>query len=85
MTLSLNLNPFRELALELRDSGHVRHAVAIEDVLNAAWSSPSEFLGELGLAVVSYRKACAPLAEPAASLVGACMQEVLKVWPDIGK
>lgn len=85
MTSSVDLKPFRDLAVELRANGNVEYALALEILISTVWTSSSEYVGELGLAVVSYRNSCRSLPEPAELLVRACMQEVGKVWPDLGK
>ncbi len=85
MASSVDDSAFRELVAELRAIGSIDSATAIEDVMSSGWTSSSEYIGELGKAVLSYKRPGASMPGSVVPLVMACMREVRKVWPDIDK
>ncbi len=56
-----------------------------ELVHETAWSSSSEMIGDIGLAILGIRDSAADrLSDEAASHLERCMEIVRRVWPDIG-
>ncbi len=54
-------------------------------VHEGAWSSSSEMIGDIGLAILAIRDSAADrLSDDAASLLDRCMEMVRRVWPEIG-
>lgn len=84
MPASVSSQPFRALAASLRDSGLTAHSNRLEELLNGTWTTSSELIGELGVAVVTIRKRCKPLTASQKILVRQCLQEVRKAWPGFG-
>ena len=74
--------PFDELIAKLRESGLGGHADVLSELKGQAWTTSSEMIAELGHAVLRLRKQPELPAE-IARLIGRCMSEVRKVWPNI--
>jgi hypothetical protein len=84
MTSSVRSEPFRALAVSLRQSGFTAHAIRVEDVLDGTWTTSSELIGELGAATLAIRRECRPLQAEHKALVRQCLREVRKAWPGFG-
>lgn len=84
MRASVSSEPFYLLAASLRESGLTAHSSRLEGVLNGTWTTSSELVGELGLAVVVIRKECRPLSAGQKALIKQCLREVRKAWPAFG-
>jgi len=76
--------PFHALATSLREGGFITHSNRLESVLNGTWTTSSELIGELGLAVMEIRKECRPLGGTQKALIKQCLREVRKAWPGFG-
>ncbi len=54
-------------------------------VHEGAWSSSSEMIGDIGLAILALRDSATDrLSDEAASTLDRCMDMVRRVWPEIG-
>jgi hypothetical protein len=74
---------FDELIRQLHADGLSSAAESILALRKAAWSTSSEMIGELGIAV-SKIQAETPQASPALQeILGRCMAQVRKIWPDV--
>lgn len=74
--------PFDELIGKLRDAGLAGAADSLSRLRGSAWTTSSEMIGELGMAVLRLQR---QPDFPAAlvPLTRRCMSEVRKVWPSI--
>lgn len=77
-------DPFRALAVSLRESGHTAQSERILGILGSCWTTSSELYGELGLAVLAAQKECRPLSPEQKALARQCIRQVRKVWPTFG-
>jgi hypothetical protein len=84
MPASVSSEPFYALAAALRESGFTTHSSRLENILNGTWTTSSELIGELGVAVVAIRKECGPLSSSEKALLKECLRQVRKVWPGFG-
>ena len=84
MAEPVSSKPFQVLAASLRESGFTAQAVQLENVLNGVWTTSTELIGELGVAVLAVRKECRPLNAEQKALVKQCLREVRKAWPGFG-
>jgi hypothetical protein len=84
MPASVSSEPFYALAAALRESGFTTHSGRLENILNGTWTTSSELIGELGVAVVAIRKECGPLSRSEKALLKECLRQVRKVWPGFG-
>lgn len=80
----ISSKPFFDLASALKDGGFITHACHLEGILNGAWTTSSELISELGVAVLAIRKECTPLTPAQKALVKECLRQVRKVWPGFG-
>lgn len=76
--------PFNALAASLRESGFTAQGEHLEIILNGTWTTSSELISELGVAVLAIRKECNPLSANQKILVKQCLREVRKAWPGFG-
>lgn len=76
--------PFHALAASLRRGGFAAHGNRLGDILGGVWTTSSELIGELGLAVLAIRRECRPLSADQKTLVKQCLREVRKAWPGFG-
>lgn len=76
--------PFHALAASLKESGFTALARRLEGILEGTWTTSSELIGELGVAVVAVRRECRPLSAAQKALVRQCLREVRKAWPGFG-
>lgn len=81
---SASSEPFHALAAALQEGGFASHAARLEDVLNGTWTTSSELIAELGVAVLAVRKECRPLNAAQKVLVQECLRQVRGVWPGFG-
>ena len=76
--------PFYALATSVIESGFTAQGRYLEGVLNGTWTTSSELILELGVAVLAIRKECKPLNANQKALVKQCLREVRKAWPGFG-
>ena len=81
---SVSSEPFHVLAASLSESGFAAHGRGLESILNGTWTTSSELISELGVAVLAIRKECKPLSANQKALVKQCLREVRKAWPGFG-
>jgi hypothetical protein len=81
---SVSSEPFHVLAASLRESGFTIQGLHLEGILNGVYTTSSELISELGVAVLSIRKECKPLSAKQKALVKLCLREVRKAWPGFG-
>jgi hypothetical protein len=79
------LEPFDELIAQLRARKLDAAADSMSHLRTSAWSSSSEMIGELGLAVLRLQSDKRLFPTELTSLADRCMNEVRKVWPEMGK
>lgn len=84
MPESVSSEPFNVLAASLRESGFTTQGKHLESILNGTWTTSSEFINELGVAVLAIRKECKSLSANQKTLVKQCLREVRKAWPGFG-
>ncbi len=84
MTDSASSEPFHVLAASLKASGFAAQGNRLEGILNGTWTTSTELIGELGVAVLAVRKECKPLSAHQKALVKQCLREVRKAWPGFG-
>lgn len=84
MSETVTTEPFCALATALKASGFTTHGDRLERILNGTWTTSSELIGELGLAVIAVRKECKPLGSAQKALVRECLRQVRKAWPGFG-
>ena len=84
MPETVSSEPFHSLASTLKESGFTTHGARLESILNGTWTTSSELIGELGVAVIAVRKECKPLSPPQQALLKECLRQVRKVWPGFG-
>ena len=76
--------PFHALASTLKESGFTTHSRRLESILDGTWTTSSELIAELGVAVVAVRKECKPLSRAQQALLKECLRQVRIVWPGFG-
>lgn len=74
--------PFEELIGKLREAGLSTAADSLSTLRGSAWTTSSELIGELGLAVLRLQRQPG-LPADLMQLTQRCMSEVRKVWPHI--
>ena len=84
MRAPVSSQPFRDLAAALREGGFTTHGSRLETILNGTWTTSSELVAELGVAVMAIRKECEPLTSGQKALVKECLRQVRRVWPGFG-
>lgn len=85
MSEPISSRPFEALAASLRESGFITQSERIEGMLNGTWTTSSELITELGVAVVAARQECRPLSPAQKALIQQCLREVRKAWPGFGR
>ncbi|MFH1176909.1 MAG: hypothetical protein V1750_05840 [Acidobacteriota bacterium] len=74
----------REAIAEMRLAGAFAPALELEEVLGAAYTTSSELLGELGLAILkAMRGKHSRLPGPTRRKLRQCLREIRKTWSDI--
>jgi len=81
--MNVNLRPFDELATKFREHGFSEGADEIAMLMSSAWTTSSEFIGELGQAVLRFQRAHPSISADLRDALDRCMKEVRIVWPDI--
>lgn len=76
--------PFHALAAALKTGGFAAHGSRLESVLDGTWTTSSELIAELGVAVLAIRQECQPLNAAQKPLLKDCLREVRQVWPGFG-
>jgi len=71
------------LIAELRKRALYGPADSLSGLLAAPWTSSTEMIGALGLAVLRLQADERTFPRELAPLASRCMKEVRKVWPDI--
>lgn len=84
MRAPVSSEPFRDLAAALREDGFTAHSSRLESILDGTWTTSSELVGELGIAVLAIRKECEPLSSSQKALVKECLRQVRRAWPGFG-
>jgi hypothetical protein len=84
MTPSVSTQPFYALAAALQEGGFAVQGGQLESILNGVWTTSSELILELGIAVLAIRKECQPLNADQKVLLKQCLREVRKAWPGFG-
>jgi hypothetical protein len=84
MPNSVSSQPFHALAASLQEGGFAAQGERLESILNGVWTTSSELILELGVAVLAIRKECQPLSADQKVLVKQCLREVRKAWPGFG-
>ncbi len=70
----------------LDECGCADEAARLRELVHeGAWSSSSEMIGDIGLAILAIRDSATDrLSDEAASTLDRCMDMVRRVWPEIG-
>jgi hypothetical protein len=79
----VSLVPFDELVTALRAHRLSAEAESVASLRSLAWTTSSEMIGELGLAVLVIERSHNTVPADIREALGDCMKEVRKVWPDI--
>jgi hypothetical protein len=75
---------FDELIQRLRVDGYVEAAGRLHTLLHeVAWTSSSELLGELGLALLAFERSTPVIGAELRRLLDRSMALIRQVWPDI--
>ncbi len=79
-------DPFTELMKSLRAQGLESPAREIQFLMETAWTTGTEMLGQLGLAVLRIRKKHRKHLSPESKqLLKACLKDVHRAWPLMGR
>jgi hypothetical protein len=80
------LSPFLRQAIRLtREAGLTESATELEERVFAAYTTSSEWLGEVGEAILHFRaREGRRIPADVAELLNQCLREVAKVWPRYG-
>lgn len=81
---AVSSQPFHVLAASLVESGHIAEGRHLQGILAGTWTTSSELISELGVAVLAIRRECRPLSADQKVLVRECLREVRKAWPGFG-
>ncbi|MDP3817329.1 hypothetical protein [Pseudomonas sp.] len=84
MPEAVSSEPFYALAAALKESGFSAHGSRLESILDGTWTTSSELIAELGVAVLAIRKECRPLNSAQKALLKECLRQVRKAWPGFG-
>lgn len=77
-------NCFRKLIQDLRDEGFEQAAVRVDDLLNhTAWTTSSELIGELGLAIRDFERTKPVMTSSLLSTLKECKTVVHLAWPRV--
>ncbi len=75
---------FDELIRQRRLEGYVQPAARLHTLLHeVAWTTGSELIGELGLAILAFERSGPTVSSDLRRLLDSCMSFVGRVWPDI--
>jgi len=75
--------PLDDLLVILRKHGLIEAADNFEDLMTCAWTSSSEFIGELGLAILGFQKEHPTMPTEVRGVLKRCLKEIRAVWPGI--
>jgi len=80
------LSPFLRHAIRLaREAGLTESPTELEERVFAAYTTSSEWLGEVGEAILHFRaREGRRIPADVAELLNQCLREVAKVWPRYG-
>ena len=81
--MNVSLRPFEELVAKLREHSFDEGADEIAMVMSSAWTTSSEFIGELGRAVLRFQREHPAVSTDLHDTLDRCIREVRIVWPDI--
>lgn len=81
---SVGSEPFHLLAASLKEGGFAAQGIRLEGILNGVWTTSSELINELGVAVLEVRRECKPLSARQKELMKECLREVRKAFPGFG-
>jgi hypothetical protein len=84
MKVAVSSEPFHTLAKTLKESGFTTHSNQLENILHGTWTTSSELISELGVAVITIKKECKPLTSSQKILIKKCLREVRKAFPGFG-
>jgi hypothetical protein len=84
MPAAVSSEPFHALAAVLREKGFADHGNRLGRILDGTWTTSSELIAELGVAVLAIRRECRPASDEQKALVKECLRQVRKVWPGFG-
>ena len=79
----MHLELFDELIRQLHADGLCSAAKSVSGVRNAAWSTSSEMMGGLGIAVLKIQAETPAPSRALQEILGRCMAEVRNIWPDL--
>ena len=75
---------FDELIRRLRAEGHVAPADKLHRLLHeVAWTTGSELIGELGLAILTFQRSMPVVSPDLRRLLDSCSSVVRRQWPNI--
>ena len=80
---TLNQELFDDLINQLRAYEYWEDADFILSLKRTMWTSSSEMMGELGLAVLTIQSQNRDIPDELSQALALCMKEVRKVWPGI--
>ena len=76
---------FDELTHQLRAEGCEETAGKLHALLHeTAWTTSSELLGELGLAILDFERSVSAVSPELKRRIETCMSLVRRAWPQIG-
>jgi hypothetical protein len=81
--MNVSLHPFDELIIKLREHGFAESADYVAMLMRSVWTSSSEFIGELGQAVLLFQREHPTIPPDLRDVLDRCMREVRIVWPEI--
>lgn len=83
MTSSISNEPFERLIISLRRDGLSAESDRLNDLIHkVAWTTGSEMIGELGLAVRKIKKEHPKgLSEESKMNIRECLKGVRRIWP----
>lgn len=83
-TAQIGYECFDDLIRQLRSEGHSQFADKLDFLLHrVAWTTGSELIGELGLALLGFEKDTPSVSSALRPHLDLCMRFVRRVWPDI--
>jgi hypothetical protein len=75
---------FDALIAQLRTEGHRDTADKLDHLLHkVAWTTGSELLGELGLAILTFDREASAISPDLRQAIASCMTLVRRSWPNI--
>lgn len=80
--MNVSLASFEELVEKLRQHGLGKESDRLKSLLNAAWSSTSEFIGELGLETLRIQRSQSMASLDLQVAIAKCIEETKTIWPE---